>query len=579
MRTSAIRPILGSCCLILLTAGCGSGDAPPEPPTIDAAATAPSSTDLPPAWFEDVTARTGVTFVHDPTITGDFTYPEPIGAGAALFDCDGDGDLDLYLVQGGRIPGLDAGVVGANRLYRNDGDWRFVDISEESGAGDTWYGMGSFVVDIEGDGDLDLYVTNVGPNVLLRNDGHGRFEDVTAASGLGDGGYGLGAAFFDADGDGDLDLYLANYVVWAPGVDPVCWSRGSARDYCGPSNYTGAEDRFYVNRGDGTFEDATARAGIAGVARRGMGLAVADFDDDGRLDVYVANDGDPNTLWINRGDGTFEDRAVILGCAVNAGGAPEASMGVACRDVDDDGDPDLLITHLAGETHTFYRNDGGFFTDATSVAGLGRWSTPDTGFGLVLEDLDRDGDDDLVVTNGAVMRPTTPLDADRPYVERDRIALADNGRWSALPADACPAISGPLEMGRGLAVGDLDGDGRIDLVLTPNRGPVRLLRGRPPPDGDRGAWIGLRLRQDGPNPDAIGARVRVAMVGRTETRFITRLGAYLCSGDPVVRLGLGETGGPLEIEVRWPDGMVERFETTDVGRVHDLVRRSRTAAP
>lgn len=524
-------------------------------------------------WFEDVTDRTGIDQFHDAGITGEYMYPESVGPGAALFDSDGDGDLDIYVVQGGRLPGTEAGdPTKSDRLYRNDGDWRFTDVTDAAGlGGSTGFGMGAFAADVEGDGDVDLYVTNVGPNVLYLNDGNGRFTDATAASGLGDPAFTLGAAFFDADADGDLDVYVANYVEWEAGSDSVCWSLASVRDYCGPSMYVGAQDRLYINRGDGTYEDATERVGMLGTLGRGMGIITADLDLDGLIDIYVTNDGDPNTLWINRGDGTFADDAIVLGAAVNADGEPEASMGVVVLDHDDDGDPDLLMTHLAGETHTLYRNDGGFFTDVSARAGLG-WSGPDTGFGIVADDLDRDGDDDLVIVNGAVMRPTNPVDPARPYDEMDVVAVSEGGRWSVLPESGSPAISGPREMGRGLATGDLDGDGWLDLVVVSNRAVVRIFRGRPIAGMDD-AWVGLRLAQDGANRDAIGAVVRVTAGDRVETRYVTPHTGYLGSNDPTVRVGLGEAASePVTVSVRWPDGTSSEHAALAPGQVHRIER-------
>ena len=467
----------------------------------------------------------------------------------------------------------------------NDGAFSFEDRTESSGSGDTRYGMGAYAIDIEGDGDLDLYVTNLGRNTLLVNDGTGVFTDGTETSGLGDPGYALCASFFDADADGDLDVYVSNYIEWSPGIDPECFSGRGIRDYCGPAMYDGAEDRFFRNRGDGTFDDATEAAGISGVARRGMGVITDDFDGDGDLDIYVANDGEPNLLWVNNGDGTFIDDAVVLGCAVNADGEPEASMGVACRDADDDGDPDLIVTHLATETHTFYRNDGGFFTDATSAAGIARWSGPDTGFGVLLEDFDRDGDDDLIAVNGGVMRPLSPDDEVRPYAEPDRLVLAGNGKWLSGGVADDDAVAQASEMGRAVIAGDLDGDSRVDLIIASNRGRVRVLKGFGGPDAETSDTnprvLVLRLKQSGVNPDAIGALVQAEFNGgHIETRRHNPYRGYLSSHSFAIRIALPDGVFPERVTVTWPDGSKEIWSTFAEGGVDmTLVRGSGKAAP
>ncbi len=582
MRRDARRPIPGWLLsgTVVLAAGCRDEAAtPPAPPSAPAAASVPmpdGGAATPSIVFEDVTGDAGIDFRHDASETDERAYPEIIGAGAAVLDFDGDGDPDLYLVQGGRIPGIDSGIQRPNRLLRNDGRGVFTDVTDAAGdAGHRGFGMGAYAVDVDGDGWTDLHLTNVGPDALLRNNGDGTFTDVTATAGIAGGpfGYGLGAAWFDMDGDGHLDVYVAEYVHWRPGIDPECMTGRGTRDYCGPANYAGAPDRLYRNRGDGTFEDVSQSAGISGLATRSMGVVAADFDGDGLEDVFVANDGEPNLLWRNLGDGTFVEEAAISGCAVNADGLAEASMGVAVGDPDGDGDFDLLLTHLAGETHTFHRNEGGWFSDATSEVGLDGWSRPDTGFGVDWIDLDHDGHDDLVVANGAVMLPMQPKDPELPYAEPDRVVRAVDGRWTE--TIALPAPAGRPRMGRGVLAADLDGDGGYELLFTNNRGPAQLLRARVERPG---RWVGLRLVGRGPNRDALGATVARLDGGGTPggRRWLVRPHrGFLTTGDPVVRIGLGAAAtDPVGVLVRWPDGTLERFVGLELDRVHRLEQGS-----
>ncbi|MCI0485074.1 MAG: VCBS repeat-containing protein [Blastocatellia bacterium] len=383
----SLAAVLAICCL-----SCGSET---QPAARDANSAAKD------VWFEEVALASGVDFEHIRARKVRYWFPEIMSGGGAWLDYDGDGALDLYLVQGGELDATGPSRAG-NRLFRNKRDGTFQDVTESAGVGDKSYGMGCAVGDYDSDGDEDIYVTNVGPNVLYRNEGNGTFIDVSAQSRVDHSGWGTSAAFVDYDNDGRLDLFVVNYVEWSPDREIECFGGGNERDYCHPANYKApAVDVLYHNNGNGTFTDVTVSSGISKARGNGLGVTCGDFNGDGLVDIYVANDGDPNHLWINNGDGTFTDRALITGSAVNRHGMAEAGMGVVAADIENDGDLDLFLTHLRNETNTLYLNQGELFEDATVTSGLSVPSISYTGFGTGVADFDHDGRQDIYTARGA----------------------------------------------------------------------------------------------------------------------------------------------------------------------------------
>lgn len=499
------------------------------------------------AWLQDGTERSGLDFVHDVGDERNFFMPEIMGPGAAWIDYDGDADLDVYLVD----------ALSPNRLFRHNAGGTFTDVSEAAGLDDRGYGMGVAVGDIDNDGDPDVYVTNYGANALFRNRGDGTFEDITERSGTGDAGWGSSAAFFDYDLDGKLDLYVANYVLYDEHYD--CHAKTGKREYCGPQDFPGQSDRLYRNLGDGSFEDVSETSGIAGAARAGLGVLATDLDGDHLPDVFVANDADANLLWINRGDGTFEDRALLAGVALNRRGEAESSMGIAYGDLDGDQQPDLFITHLYGETNTAYRAGSGMFDDVTGDFGLTTPSMPLTAFGTVALDIERDGDLDLAIVNGHVGPSGTsssvttiePGSFWNRYALPGQLLLNDgSGRFREAPAES-GRFGSVAQVGRALAMGDVDGDGSPDLLSTATADRARIWLTRAP---EAGHWLRVRAHDPALRRDVYGARVTVVAGGRPRVGEINPGSSYLSSHEPVAFFGLGDAATYDAIRVVWPGG-------------------------
>ena len=505
-------------------------------------------------WFEDIADRAGIRFVHRSGHRDRFYLPEIIGGGAALFDMDNDGDLDLYLVQSGNLfaPG---DKPDGNRLYRNRGDGTFDDATAGSGANVQGYGMGAAAGDFDNDGSADLYVTNFGGNVLLKGDGRGHFADVTAKAGVASSGWSTSAAFLDYDGDGDLDLMVAHYLNWRRSAEVECYSLTGVPDYCSPKTYDlPSHSALYRNNGNGTFTDDTDRAGLRAATGNGLGVVAGDVNGDGRIDIFVANDGTPNHLWLNRAGARFENAALAMGCAIDLDGKPKAGMGVALTDVDGDGDLDLLVVNLDGESDSFYRNEKTFFRDDAAAVGLRTVSRPFTRFGAAILDFDNDGLLDLYEANGRVGRQSTMYSSD-PYAEPNLLFRGVAGpRFEEVKPRGGTA---PLLVGssRAAAFGDIDNDGGLDIVVVNRDARPYLLRNVVT---GRGHWAMLRVL-DEHGRDALGAELTMTVGTRAVRRDVQAAYSYLASNDPRVHVGLGRETAVRDVRVRWPDGRRERF--------------------
>jgi hypothetical protein len=517
-------------------------------------------------WFEEVALELGVEWQHDAGVQeGRFWFPEIMGGGAALLDYDGDGDLDLYLVQSGRLDAADV-TVPTNKLFRNDlsDSGQFVDVTAEAKVGNMGYGMGAACGDFDQDGDVDLYVTNVGPDILYQNDGRGHFKDVSKRyiKPAGEGSWGTSAGFLDADLDGDLDLFLVNNLNWEPAIETPCFNYRSQLDYCSPENYNAhSSDRLYL-LGRLGLQDYGARIGLSDSPANGLGLCIADYDRDGDLDVYVANDATPNALWRNDGgkrlgkgsDAKLANVAPRTGCAVNMEGTPEAGMGVQWVDLDQDGWLDLYMTHLRRETNTFYRNKNGRFRDMTRSTGIAAASLKFTGFGMGFHDFDHDGALDLYVANGAVQAwgPDEAFDPDDLYAEPNQLFA---GKGGAKFDHLGEGVSAPMiGTSRAAAFGDLDNDGDVDAVVVDRNAQVKILRNIAP---KKGSWVGLRLLNK-KGSDALGALVELTTWADEADEHVAhwRLAhptySYLASNDPRVHIGIPEGHKVGGLRVIWP---------------------------
>ena len=526
--------------------------------------------------FRERAAALGLTFEHVNGAAGRYHLPEIMGSGGAFLDYDSDGDLDVLLIQGRALEPHAAAAERplSPRLFRNDLDatrgaasLRFTDASDRAGFATGDYGMGVATGDYDNDGDPDLYLTNYGPNRLYRNDGGGRFADVTRAAGAGldDPRWSTSASFSDYDADGDLDLFVANYVDFTVAGSKVCSDPVGARDYCGPLQFRPVPDRLFRNDGNGNFTDVSEPSGITRANGSGLGVASADFNGDGRLDFYVANDGMANQLWINQGNGTFVDDALLAGVAFNMDGQPEGSMGLAIGDPDADGDPDIFITNITGETHAFYENLGhGRFEDRRLTIGLAAATRVYTGFGTDWFDYDNDGLLDLFIANGAV----TIVEVLRgdPYPFRQRNLLLHNvggKRFRDVTREGGSAFEPPF-VGRGAAFGDVDNDGDVDVLVTNNGGPVRLLLNE---TGAERPSLHVALEGVADNRQGLGARVGLE---RDDNTIVWRLartdGSYLSASDPRVHFGLASARGVRAIVVEWPRSGREVWRGIELNR-------------
>ncbi|MGE3510260.1 MAG: CRTAC1 family protein [Vicinamibacterales bacterium] len=514
--------------------------------------------------FTDVTAQAGVRFVHNNGAFGRKYLPETLGSGVAVFDADGDGRQDLLFVNGSRWPGR-TGPATRSALYRNTGGGRFADITVGSGLEAERYGMGAAAADYDGDGRVDVYITALGGNRLYRGLGGGKFADVTAAAGVADGGFSTSALWFDYDRDGRLDLFVAHYVEWTERGDLHCTLDGRTKSYCTPESYKGQSGTLFRNRGDGTFENVTRQAGLFDPAAKGLGVAMLDYDGDGWMDLFVANDTQPNRLYRNQQNGTFRDVAVTAGVAFSEAGVARAGMGVDAADYDGSGRPSLIIGNFANEMMALYHNEGrGLFIDEAPRSPLGRATLLTLTFGCFFFDFDLDGRADIFAINGHVADDIERVQPRVTYRQRPHLFRnTGRGGFDEMTARAGDAFAAP-SVGRGAAYGDFDQDGDLDIAVTANNGPARLLRN----DTDSAHGV-VRVRLVGAtaNRDGIGARVQVTLTGGQTAWQIVKTGSsYLSQSELPLTFGTGRAGSVDEVRVTWPSGKTDIVTRVAVNR-------------
>ena len=527
--------------------------------------------------FEEVALDNGLVFTHISGRTGEMWTLEITGAGVGLLDYDNDGLLDVYAVQGGPIRDR-TGELPHDQLFRNvskKGKLEFEDVSRETGIADIAisYGMGIATGDIDNDGDSDILVLNFGANQLLENR-NGRFFDITEDAGIHGEDWSISASFADVNRDGLLDLYIANYLVFPP-LDQYepCHRISTRLSYCAPSNFPAAADQLYLNRGGGVFEDISQSSAIGLVEKPGMGVVITDLSGDGLIDIYVANDASENFLWLNQGDGTFRDEGLLEGVAVNADGRREASMGVAIADYDGDDDLDIFVTHDIKESNTLYINENQFgFTDRTSLTGLATPSLPNTGFGTDWLDVENDGDLDILIVNGSVSMIESQIEQaiEVPLRQHNQLMVQEESGLFRLPVGG--SAFREHRVSRGLAIGDLDNDGDFDAVISNNDDRLTMYVNRSTLDnGAQAFWLGVELQEiEGRNE--IGAELR--LLGTfPQLRTIHTDGSYASARDTRRIFGLGTRSTESSIEVTWNDGKKETFEGLEANKYH-LLRRT-----
>jgi hypothetical protein len=523
--------------------------------------------------FLDVTAQSGVRFKHAASTTSQKYLPESMSGGVAMFDYNNDGYLDLFFVNGARI--LDPMPPGKspdksdpqfwNRLYRNNHDGTFTDVTEAAGVRGHSYGMGVATGDYDNDGNVDLLVTNLGGNILYHNNGNGTFTDVTAKAGVGGSGWCTGACFVDYDRDGRLDLIVIRYVEWDFSQNPYCGLfRPGYRAYCHPDQFKAIGYLVYHNNGDGTFTDVSKTCSIGASPGKGLGIAINDFDGDGWPDIFVANDSFPEQLFRNNHNGTFTETALTAGLAYNQNGHTFAGMGVDFADYDNDGWPDVFVNALANQKYALFRNVKGMFEDVTDSSGIGGMTIQHSGWGAKLIDYDNDGWRDLFVAQGHVMDNIDLTDPGLHYREAPLLLKNSAGRFRDVSRQSGPVFTIPTAA-RGAAFGDLDNDGCIDIAINcHDRAPI-ILRNQ---GGTGNHWIMLRLVGKVSNRDGIGARVRVVPdAGPEQVGFVSTAGSYLSASDPRLHFGLGAAKSIRLVEISWPSGIVQRLNTVHIDQI------------
>ncbi len=520
--------------------------------------------DSPRIRFREVAAAAGVSFVLENHPTERKHLIETMAGGVAVFDYDGDGLTDIFFTNGAVVPSLEKDSPKYfNRLYRNEGGMKFRDVTEEAGLAGAGYSIAAAVADYDNDGDVDLFVGGVRRNTLYRNEGDGTFTDVTEEAGIKGGRWCEGAAWFDYDNDGWLDLFVVNYVQWSPDFDVYCGDRAAGvRAYCHPRLFDGYPNALYRNRGDGTFEDVSEASGIAAHVGKGMSVAIADYDGDGYLDVFVTNDKVPNFLFHNNGDGAFEEVALFNGGALLDSGMEVSGMGVDFRDADNDGDPDIVFAALAGETFPIFLNDGGTFRDAGHSTRMAPLSHNRSGWSIGLFDLDNDGWKDIFTTNSHVNDTVEFFEAAKYKLPNSVFANAGDGTF----VDATPGSGlddGPARAHRGCGFADFNNDGRIDVVVAALGEPAEIWENI---TKSGNSWLILRLRGTKSNRDGIGAQIRI---GSQHNHMTTSVG-YVSSSHFGVHFGLGGTKTVDRIEIRWPSGVKQVLENVAANQVLEV---------
>lgn len=521
-----------------------------------------------PDGFYDATEQSGVNFVHTDGSSEKYFLIETVTAGLGAFDYDNDGDIDLYFVNGAALPGRTFDTPPVNRLYRNDGNLRFTDVTEESGAGDPGYGMGCAMADYDNDGDQDIFVSNFEEDVLLRNNGDGTFTNITQQAGLGDPRAGAGAVFADFNNDGWLDLFVANYIHCPTDKEETC-TRLGVRLYCDPSTFENVYppqlSSMYFNNGDGTFRNVSKESGIEEFEGRGMGVATADYDQDGDTDIYIANDVSANFLWTNDGNGKFEELGMFTGVAYDQHGREQGSMGCDWGDFDSDGWQDIIVTSYQRQSNTLYRNTGdGAFQDVTIPAGILEGSMENVSWAALFFDYDNDADNDLYIAHGHLQVNIEDLEPAINYKSRDQLFDNNEGAFNDISDSAGPGFA--LEYStRGGVYADLDNDGDLDLVTNNSRDHALVLENV---RNNGHEWINLKLQGSDSNRDAIGARVTVRVGNHQQVKEVRAGSSYQSHYDNRLHFGLGKSKKIDEIQITWPSGAVDIHKNVQAKRFY-----------